>query len=111
MKQLVEFTLENGGTVLMEVEDPNSSIGVFNASSQTAPQEVIKITNKTFEEYLDVIRPIADTILNKLNNLCNKPQEIEVSFGISIDLKAGMFISANTGSNFNVTFKWGNKNQ
>ena len=109
MKRLVEFTLENGSTVLMEAEDSNYEEGMIDASPLST-QEVTKI-KKTFEESIEMIKPVADTILNKLSNLCNKPEEIEVSFGMSIDLKAGMFISANTGSNLNVTLKWNNKKQ
>lgn len=110
MKHLVEFTLENGGTVLMEAENSNFEEQIIRASSKRAPQEVTKISNKTFEESLEVIKPVADTLLNKLKDMCNEPEEIKVSFGISMDLKAGMFISANTSSTFNVTLKWNNKN-
>lgn len=110
MKHLVEFTLENGSTVLMEAEDSNSEEGIVPASPCSSSTGITKVSNKTFEESLEIIRPVADTIFNKLNNMCNKPEEIEVSFGISMNLKAGMFISANTGSNLNVTLKWNNKN-
>lgn len=111
MKHLVEFTLENGGTILMEAEDSNfEEQNVICASSQHAPQEVTKISNKTFEESLEVVKPVADTLLNKLKDICNKPEEIKISFGISMNLKAGMFISSNTSSTFNVTLKWNNKN-
>lgn len=110
MKHLVEFTLENGGTVLMEAEDSESGNQIIRASSKHVPQEVTKISNKTFEESLEVIKPVADALLNKLKDICNEPEEIKVSFGISMDLKAGMFISANTSSTFNVILKWNNKN-
>jgi hypothetical protein len=109
MKRLVEFSLEDGSTVLIEAEDLNYNEEIINASP-VSPQEIIKVTNKKFEEYIEAINPVADAISTRLRNLHSKPTEIEVSFGINVDLKAGMFISANTGSNFKVTLKWNNKN-
>lgn len=111
MKHLVEFTLENGSTLLMEAEDSISEEGTVFASSHPSSHGITKVSNKTFEESIEIIKPVTDTILNKLKDTYNKPDEIEVSFGISMDFKAGMFISANTGSSFNVTLKWNNKNQ
>jgi hypothetical protein len=102
MKRLVEFSLEDGNTALIEAVDLNYNEEIIHASPISS-QEIIKVTNKKFEEYIETINPVADAILNKLKNLHSKPEEIEVSFGINVDLKAGMFISANAGSNFNVT--------
>jgi hypothetical protein len=108
MKRLVKFTLEDGSTILLEAEETEVEGEMIRVSSQSTPSEIVNISNKTFEESLGIVKPVANTILNKLNDLSKQPEEVKVSFGISMNLKAGMFISADTGANFNVTLTWKN---
>jgi hypothetical protein len=108
MKRLVKFTLEDGSTILIEAEETEVEGEMIRVSSQSTSSEIVNISNKTFEESLGIVKPVANTILNKLNDLSKQPEEVQVSFGISMDLKAGMFISANAGANFNVTLTWKN---
>lgn len=81
---------------------------MIRVSPRSTSREIVNISNKTFEESLNIVKPVANTILNRLKDLSKQPEEVEVSFGISMDLKAGMFISANTGANFKVTLTWKN---
>lgn len=106
MKRLVKFTLEDGSTILVEAEETEVEGEMMRASSTS--REIVNISNKTFEESLGIVKPVANTVLNKLKDLSKQPEEVQVSFGISMDLKAGMFIAAGTGANFNVTLTWKN---
>jgi hypothetical protein len=110
MKHLAKFTLEDGSTILIEAEETEAGTEgeMIRVSSQPKCREIVDISNKTFEESVGIVKPVADTILNKLKDLSKQPEEVQVSFGITMDLKAGMFISANTGANFNVTLTWKN---
>jgi hypothetical protein len=106
MKRLVKFTLEDGSTILIEAEETEVEGEMIRISSTS--REIVNISNKTFEESLGIVKPVANTVLNKLKDLSKQPEEVQVSFGISMDLKAGMFIAAGTGANFNVTLTWKN---
>ncbi len=106
MKRLVKFTLEDGSTILIEAEETEVEGEMIRISSTS--REIVNISNKTFEESLGIVKPVADTVLNKLKDLSKQPEDVQVSFGISMDLKAGMFIAAGTGANFNVTLTWKN---
>jgi hypothetical protein len=106
MKRLVRFTLEDGSTVLIEAEETEVEGEMIRVSSTS--REIVNISDKTFEESLGIVKPIANTVLNKLKDLSKLPEEVKVSFGISMDLKAGMFITSGTGANFNVTLTWKN---
>lgn len=106
MKRLVKFTLEDGSTILVEAEETEVEGEMMRISSTS--REIVNISNKTFEESLGIVKPVANTVLNKLKDLSKQPEEVQVSFGISMDLKAGMFIAAGTGANFNVTLTWKN---
>ncbi len=107
MKRLVKFTLEDGSTVLVEAEETEVEGEMVRVSRPSISHEIVDITNQTFEESLGIIvKPVANTLLNRLKDLSKQPEEVQVSFGISMDLKAGMFIAAGTGANFNVTLTW-----
>lgn len=106
MKQLVKFTLEDGSTVLIETEEAEVEGEMTRLSRSSTSREIVNITNQTFEESLGIVRPVANTILNRLKDLSKQPEEVRVSFGVSMDIKAGMFISAGTDANFNVTLTW-----
>jgi hypothetical protein len=107
MKRLVKFTLEDGSTVLIEAEEAEVEGETTRVSrSSSTSREIVNITNQTFEESLGIVKPVANTVLNRLKDLSKQPEEVRVSFGISMDLKAGMFIAAGAGANFNVTLTW-----
>lgn len=108
MKRLVKFTLEDGTTILIEAEETEVEGEMIRVSQQSKSREIVNISNKTFEESLGIVKPVANTVLNKLKDLSKQPEEVKVSFGISMDLKAGMFVAAGTGANFNVTLTWKN---
>jgi hypothetical protein len=106
MKRLVRFTLEDGSTVLIEAEETEVEGEMIRVSSTS--REIVNISDKTFEESLGIVKPVANTVLNKLKDLSKLPEEVKVSFGISMDLKAGMFVTSGMGANFNVTLTWKN---
>ena len=110
MKRLVEFPLQEGGTLLVEVDEPEGYAetttrgGVVKASR---PSEIADKAKDTFEDALDKIRPAAQSIIDKLRELHDAPDEIGVEFGIKLSAEAGMFIaSASVEANYKVTLKW-----
>ena len=110
MKRLVEFPLQEGGTLLVEVDEPEgyaettSRGGVVKASR---PSEVADKAKDTFEDALDKIRPAAQSIIGRLRELHDAPDEIGVEFGIKLSAEAGAFIaSAGVEANYKVSLKW-----
>lgn len=103
-KKVVEYKLEQGGVVLIEVEETEYERGRTPVSRKPGmPEEA----TKDFEKALNDIRPVADTIVQKLKDLSSKPDNIGVEFGIKMNAQAGAFIAA-TGieANFKVTLSW-----
>lgn len=108
MKQLVEFALDDGTTVLVEVDEPESE-GIVRAGRAG---EIVEKVQYTFSEALDKVKPAAETIINKLRNLDVTPDEIQVEFGIKLSAEAGAFFaSASTEANFAITLSWKRGNQ
>jgi hypothetical protein len=104
MTHLIEYDLEDGGSILVQVKEPLSEGRVVKAASAG---EVIEKAEQTFEEALDRVKPAAGAIINKLRELTDPPDEIEVEFGLTMNAKAGAFVaSAGVEANYAVTLTW-----
>ena len=74
MKRIVEYDLEDGGTILVEVDVPES--GGFERVSRT--DEVTR-ASITFDKALDQVKPVAQKIIGKLRDITDPPDEIKGS--------------------------------
>lgn len=103
MKRLIEFPLEDGSTILVEVDEPEPTGGVERVAR---PGEVFR-TQIPFEQALSKIRPVAEHIITHLHSLRNSPDEVGVEFAFKLSAKADIIIaSADTEGNFKVTLTW-----
>jgi len=106
MKRLIEFPLEEGGTILVEVEVPEEEESGWVLAARGEPG-VPEKSSHTFEAALEKVRPAAQTIVRKLRALHDPPDEIEVEFGLNMNAKAGGIIaSAGVEANYKVTLTW-----
>jgi hypothetical protein len=105
MKRLVEFPLEDGGTLLVEVdEQPGGPVmrGRGGDSSTLAER-----TDRTFEEATASVTPAARSLIDRLRAMDDPPDEIGVEFGIQLSAKTGAFIaSVAAEANFRVVMTW-----
>jgi len=107
MKRLIEFPLQDGGSILVEVDEPTPQGGVVKAAR---PGEIAEKAKETLEDALDKIKPAAQSIIAKLRSLHDEPDEIGVEFGIKLNAAAGAFVaSAGVEANYKVTLKWAKK--
>lgn len=104
MKHLVEFKMEDGGTIIVEVDEPETG-GTTRASRR--PDEIAEEAKETFEQALSKIRPATEKVIHTLRGLAHKPDEIEMEFGFNMSAAAGVVIaSASTAANYKVTLRW-----
>lgn len=107
MKRLVEFPLEDGGAIVVEVDGPEPRGGPVRG---IRAGEVIEKAAQTFEAALDKIKPAAAAIITKLRQLGEPPDEVGVEFGIKLSAEAGAVIaSAGVEANYRVTLTWKRK--
>jgi hypothetical protein len=69
-------------------------------SDDLSPDELARIGKKSAEavdKAFDTIRWIAKKAKSTLKNLNNKPDEMELEFGIAVTAKAGMLVFEGTG--------------
>ena len=95
-KQLIEF--KNGGSsVIVEVEPiQGDQLSARGAAVQA---------QKSFEEAVAGIRPIAETIMQQVAAL--GPESVEVEFGVTFNATAGVILASSAGEgNCKVTLAW-----
>jgi Trypsin-co-occurring domain 1 len=103
-KQLAQFSLSDGTTFLVEVDEPESS--AIQRATLPSGKQILKV-QQTFEEALDTIKPVASTIISKLRDLNQPADEVEVKFGLKLTVDAGaIFASIGGEVSYEITLKW-----
>ncbi|WP_120522761.1 CU044_2847 family protein [Arthrobacter celericrescens] len=105
MTQLIQYTTDGDGTVLIEV----SGSGVLTRGGNHSANDpgVFARAQQTFERALSNVRPAVQGVIDELLRIDHRPDEVSVEFGIDLHAEAGAFIAAASAkSNFNVTMKW-----
>jgi hypothetical protein len=104
VKRLIEFSLQDGDSILVEVEEPESA---YESVRAARPGELAAKAGQTFEAALDRIKPAATVIISKLRALSDPPYEITVEFGLKMNIEAGAVVAAASAeANYKVTLKW-----
>jgi hypothetical protein len=105
VKRLIEFPLEEGGSIVVEVDEPAPEGGVVRAAR---PGEIAAKAGQTFEAALERIKPVAGTVIAKLRGLSDPPDEAVVEFGLKMSGQAGSVVVASVGAeaHYKVTLTW-----
>lgn len=104
MKHLVEFSLENGDSITVEVQEflpvpTDDRIGVGD--------QIVHRAKQSFEAALGKIEPVANTIITKMCHLKQPADEVEVKFGLKMSAELGAVVaSGNAEVNYEITLKW-----
>ncbi len=107
MKQIVEFPLEDGSTIWVEVDELE---GAGMAAPVALGDKRIKKAKQSFEAALENVKPAASVVISKLRDLIEQPDEIGLEFGIKLSMESGVILaSAGMEANFKVTLKWQKK--
>ena len=102
MKRIVEFPLEDGTSMLVEIDEPEQG-GLVKASIS----ETIAKAQLTLEKSLEKVQPAAQFVIAQLRKLHDAPDEVQVSFGLKLSADAGAVLaSAGAEANYTVTLKW-----
>ncbi len=102
MKRLLEFPLEDGTSMLVEVDEPEQG-GLVKASIG----ESLAKAQQTLEKSLEKVKPAAQFVIQKLRELHDVPDEVQVSFGLKLSAEAGAVLaSGGLEANYVVTLKW-----
>jgi NTP-dependent ternary system trypsin peptidase co-occuring protein len=100
MFDVVEFTLDDGTTVAVA---PPARVG----SGAVGLGDRLEAAEKTLREALAPVTAAASQVIDGFRTMTRRPDEIEVSFGVTLDSKLGGIIaSAGTGAHLDVALRW-----
>ncbi|BCJ48192.1 hypothetical protein GCM10010168_25520 [Actinoplanes ianthinogenes] len=102
MTQVVKMSLDDGGTVLVEVPDEPGSL---ENAGRTA--EMISNASDTLHKAIDRVRPAAAAIRDSMLGMPDPPDRIAVEFGVKVTVDAGVVVAkATSEANFTVHLEW-----
>jgi Trypsin-co-occurring domain 1 len=105
MKRLVEFPLQEGGIVLVEIDE--SSTGPAMRGLGKDRSTLAERADRTFEEATATVTPVARSLVSRLRAMDDPPDEIGVEFGVQLSAQTGAFIaSVAAEANFRVSMTW-----
>jgi hypothetical protein len=103
MNQLVKFPLDSGGFVFIETTASDTEKGGLVKAGRGLPDEA----TQSFEEAINSLSPIANSIVSKLINISNPPEEAAIEFGLTLKADSGFIITRVGGeANFKISLKW-----
>ncbi|MFZ5808232.1 MAG: CU044_2847 family protein [Chloroflexota bacterium] len=103
MKQWIEFPLEDGSSLTVEVDVPERA-GMVRAGWG---EEVAQRAQQTFEAALEKVRPAAQPIIQKLRAQYATSDEIEVQVDGKMDADLETIIAAaGMEGNYIITLRW-----
>jgi len=105
MKRLVEFALDQGGSVLVEVDEalPGPVMRGIGKDQST----LVEKADKTFEDATAAVIPAARSLIGRLRSVDNPPDEVGIEFGVQLSAQTGAFIaSVAAEANFKVSMTW-----
>ncbi len=108
MARYVEFPTESGDTILIEMEEAETS-GIRKAG--ISPEDLVERADKTFEQALSSLRVSAQAIVRTVSGLAQPPDEVEVTFGLKIAGEVNALAVAKAGGDATYTVKMTWKNR
>ena len=83
MSELLEFKTQQGGSILVEVEDRRGSV-----TRGGRPAEAVVEAGERLEHVLARLGPVIQGIVTDLRAAADWPNEVEVEFGVKISADA-----------------------
>ncbi|MHB8575566.1 MAG: CU044_2847 family protein [Dehalococcoidia bacterium] len=110
MKRLVETKFASGGTLMVEVDEPEDAAParpLTRGISAAGPTQVTERTQSTFEAAMQIIAPTAEKLIEAMAAVSRTPDLLTLSFGLSMTASAGVILtSASVTGNFTVSMTW-----
>ena len=105
MKRLVEFPLDQGGSVVVEVDEPPA--GTVTRGLGKDRSSLVVEADKTFEDATAAVTPAAQSLIARLRSIGDPPDEVGIQFGVQLSAQTGAFIaSVAAEANFTVSMTW-----
>ena len=106
MARIVEFPLEDGGSVLVRVPDDSFAFGEPTRGLGDSLGGLTR-AQETLEDAVSRVLPAAQALLRRLRSALEAPDEIRVEFGVELTAQAGAILApAGSSASFPVSVTW-----
>ncbi|GHG95749.1 CU044_2847 family protein [Streptomyces lanatus] len=100
MPDAVQFTLSDG-TVVLVAPPTRTGTGAVGLGTR------LETAATTLRDALTPVTTAASEVLTQFRDAPQRPDEIEVTFGVTLDAKLGALLSsASGGAHLDVTLRW-----
>lgn len=100
MPDAVQFTLSDG-TVVLVAPPARAGTGAVGLGTR------LEAAERTLRQALAPITSAASEVIDEFRALAQRPDEVEVTFGVVLDGKLGAVIaSANASAHLDVSLRW-----
>lgn len=107
MSHLMEFPLDGGGTVLVEVQDRRTPSDATTRGWGDRGARVVDSAPESFERALAKIEPSLQGIIDRLRRSIDGPDEVGIEFGLELSAEANFFVaSGSTTGHFKISMTW-----
>jgi hypothetical protein len=104
VSHLVEFSLEDGGSLYVEVDDAPSAGPTVRG--RASPGAVVSQAGATLEHVLGGVGPMLAGLVDRMRAAAS-PTSVEVEFSIKLTADAHLVVARSGGeANFRVTARW-----
>ncbi len=102
MSRYVEFTLPDGSSVILESDEREG--GIVRAGRG----DTLERARATFEQAAESARKAALVVLAKVSDMSERPDEVEITFGLKASGELGSMVVAKAGleANYSVKLTW-----
>lgn len=103
MPQLLELSVKEGGTVLVEVEDPTTGPVIRSGRAQSAVIDA----GVSLEQVLGKLGPTLRSIVAQVREAADRPDQVEIEFAVKLSTDANVIIARAGGeANFRIALRW-----
>ena len=103
MAQLLELSVQDGSTVLVEVDEVASGPVTRGGRAQNAVIEA----GASLEQVLGKLGPTLSGIVTQVRNAVDRPDEVQIEFAVKLSTDANVIIARAGGeANFRIALKW-----
>ena len=111
MARYLRYLTSDGDVVLVEVESeaiaPQEGVVKAGRIAEKV-QDTVEDVQTKFEEAMNAVRQNAQVIIGKVKAIPDRPDEVEVTFGLKATGELGNFAVAKVGAeaNYTITMTW-----
>lgn len=107
MSRLLELDLAEGGSILLEVDEPAGPLTRGGAQG-----DMIAKAGETLEQVLGQLGPVLRGFVTQIRATAEWPDEVQIEFAVKLSADANVIIArSGAEANFRIALKWSRDTQ